>query len=110
MPTPIGHSLVGIAIGLVAGRSLTRKTWSSCLITVALANLPDVDFIPGYLAGNPREYHWTATHSLAAALTMGALVGAVVRRRGGRFGPAFAAAGAAYLSHILLDLLLGPGG
>ena len=108
MPTPIGHSLAGTAIRLAAGKSVAARWWTWPLIVV-LANLPDIDFLPGYLVGDPRKYHWAATHSIAAALIVGLLVGAVVRWRGGRFALPFTIATAAYLSHILLDTLIGPG-
>ncbi len=109
MPTPIGHSLAGVAIRLVAPKPLVRANWPLALLVVGLANLPDIDFLPGYLrGGDPRAYHWGPTHSITAALLVGAVVGTIARWRTGRFVPAFTLATAAYGSHVLLDLLLGP--
>ena len=74
---------------------------------VALANLPDIDFLPGYLGGDPRAYHWGPTHSLTATVLVSLLVMAVAWKAGGRPGHAFLIAMLAYGSHILLDMLIG---
>lgn len=79
------------------------------LVLVALANLPDIDFLPGYLAGEPRAYHWGPTHSLAAAVVAGLVTGLVARRLTGKFLPMALLGGAAYASHVIMDMLLGPG-
>jgi inner membrane protein len=73
---------------------------------VLLANGPDLDFLPGMLLGHPMAYHRGVTHTLGAAVVVGALValGVRVSRRG---LPARAGlwAGAVYASHLLLDYL-----
>ncbi|HEX6135382.1 MAG TPA: metal-dependent hydrolase [Longimicrobiales bacterium] len=109
MPTPVGHSLAALAIHLTTPNRPLRQQWVPALILVVLANLPDIDFLPGYLAGEPRLYHWGPTHSFAAALIAGLLAGLVARRLTGRFLPMALLGGAAYASHVCLDLLLGPG-
>ncbi|MGH7449516.1 MAG: metal-dependent hydrolase [Longimicrobiales bacterium] len=108
MPTPAGHSLAGLAVHLVAGtRPVSRPALvAACL--VVLANLPDIDFVPGYLIGQPREFHWGPTHSLFAAILAGLGFGLLAGRWLGGFRTAFLLATAAYGSHIILDLLLGP--
>jgi len=84
-----------------------RRRWLSVLVLVAAANLPDMDFIPGYLAGDPRAYHWGPTHSLAAAVLIGGAVGVLGGALCGAYGNAVVLAMAAYGSHIVLDMLLG---
>lgn len=109
MPTPIGHSLAGLTVRLAARRRpLPSRGWSALLILI-LANLPDIDFLPGYLVGDPRAYHWGPAHSFAAALLVGLVIAAVGRARGWNFLPLFLIATAVYSSHLLLDLMLGPG-
>src|SRR5690606_9948713 len=108
MPTPVGHSLAGLAVHLT-GRPLDRRNTHALLGLVALANAPDLDLVPGYLIGNPGAYHWGPTHSFAAAILAGTLVGFLARRYGFRFAPAFTLATAAWASHVVLDMLLGPG-
>ncbi len=67
MPSPVGHSLLGLA--LAAGFVLPRATFvrrhlpELSLLLVA-ANLPDVDYVPGLLAGELNKYHHLHTHTL----------------------------------------------
>ena len=109
LPTPVGHSLAGFAIHLAAGVQPGRRSWLAAAGLVALANLPDIDFLPGYLIGQPRSYHWGPTHSLAAAFLVGTCAGFMARAFARRFLPFFLLGGAAYASHLMLDMLLGPG-
>lgn len=74
MPSPIAHSLIGIALGLarflpryrrwdeLAGQF--RVLWRPLLFCVLLANAPDLDYFFGILRGNANYYHQTATHTL----------------------------------------------
>lgn len=109
MPTPVGHSLAGLAVQLAAGERDRRRMLLAAACLVAIANLPDIDFLPGYLAGEPRAFHWGPTHSFAAALLVGTASGFLARRLFGGFLPAFTLTATAYASHVILDLLLGPG-
>ena len=107
MPTPLGHSLAGIAVFLANRGRPGQRTALYALGLVALANLPDIDFLPGYLFGAPRAYHWGPTHSITAAVTVGCAVGAGARLAGTTFAPVFVLATLTYGSHILMDMLLG---
>ena len=106
MPSPVGHALAGLAVGvLVAGpRALVRSldppaakrpvdtAMLAMLPFAALGALPDVDLLFGV--------HSMYTHSLGAALIV--LLVARVVTGGWRWA---IAAGLAYGSHILLDWL-----
>ncbi|MGB7947384.1 MAG: metal-dependent hydrolase, partial [Candidatus Binatia bacterium] len=73
---------------------------------VVIANLPDFDILPGLLRGNPSAFHHQETHSLAAAVLFGLLIGGLARQWQGN-GIGWAVwAGGLYLSHIILDLSL----
>jgi membrane-bound metal-dependent hydrolase YbcI (DUF457 family) len=109
MPSPVAHSLTALALRLLVPATAQQRVWMPALFLVVLANLPDVDFIPGYLTSDPRAYHWGPTHSVTAALAVALLVGWVAQRSGHRFKLWFLLAGTAYGSHLMLDLLLGPG-
>jgi membrane-bound metal-dependent hydrolase YbcI (DUF457 family) len=109
LPTPVGHSLAGLAIQLAAGERPLRRHWLAAAALLALANLPDADFLPGYLIGEPRAFHWGPAHSFAAAALVGLCAGLAARARGRRFAPLFALASCAYASHLVMDVLLGPG-
>ncbi len=77
MPLPIAHSAAGLA-GYLAFRERTPDSppkqeiflLGSCLF---LANLPDLDFIPGFLCGDPGRFHHGPSHSLVFGL-IGALI------------------------------------
>ena len=109
MPTPVGHSLAGLAVHLTSPRERGRERLVLAAFLIGLANLPDIDLVPGYFIGEPRAFHWGATHSLFAALCAGLVSGSLARWLDRPFAPFFALATAAYGSHIVLDLLLGPG-
>jgi len=77
MPLPIAHSAAGLA-GYFAFKKANSDSPSkqeifllgSCLF---LANLPDLDFIPGFLCCEPGRFHHGFSHSLAVGL-IGALI------------------------------------
>jgi len=115
MPLPIAHSMMGYAIAEVAEAAnvrLTNKKWFNVSIFVTLANLPDIDFLPGFLLGEPNRYHQWFTHSLGFAFLAG-LFGALfywqrqnqTDRQADGFGRCGVFIGLAVLSHIMLDLL-----
>src|SRR5215467_14148307 len=102
MPTPVGHSLAGTAIELLGRGPNIRRQWPWLLLLIALANLPDIDFAFGYLAGDPTAYHWGPTHSLMATFLVGGAVGIVAGALSGEYASAIGLSFAAYGSHILL--------
>lgn len=73
---------------------------------VALANAPDLDFLPGLLVGQPALYHRGVTHTLGAVVVIGIVVGLAFRIFGRRHGTATRAAlwvAAVYASHLVID-------
>ena len=106
MPSPLGHALAGVAVGVLAAgpRALVRsldppaakRPIDTALLAMlpfaALGMLPDVDLLFGV--------HSMYTHSIGAV----ALVLLVTRMLTGRWRWAVAA-GLAYGSHLLLDWL-----
>jgi membrane-bound metal-dependent hydrolase YbcI (DUF457 family) len=71
---------------------------------VLLANAPDLDFLPGLAVGDPDAFHRGVTHTLGAAVVVGAAVWLIARWRRverPRWWAAFASA--AYGSHLLVD-------
>lgn len=75
------------------------------LLAIALANLPDLDFLPGLLLGAPSAFHRGPSHSLATALACGTVVGLLAWRCGCRPVRTVLTATAAYGSHLVLDCL-----
>ena len=74
MSSPIAHSLIGLAIGLIRFltryrqwgelRGQLRALWRPLLFCVLLANAPDLDYFFGIFQGNVNYYHQTTTHTL----------------------------------------------
>jgi len=84
---------------------LHRRGW---LLTgsVFIANLPDLDFLPGLLLGDLRTFHHQASHSLTAVVIVSLLITGLARSwklNGVAWG---IWGGGLYLSHIVLDLLV----
>ena len=112
MPSPIGHALAGIAVGCLVGSRVSgepprRPLWQggvlqrrerltprSVMLFGILGILPDIDFLFGQ--------HSRYTHSIGAAVLIGAVVLACVGWS--HLKTAFVAS-AAYSSHVLLDWL-----
>ena len=102
MCTPIGHSLAGLAVCFYQKRVTVNMRL--VLITLLLANLADLDFIFGWVSGNPNQYHHRWTHSLFFILSIAIIVCAGLRlmRRPHYFKRGIYV-GAVLGSHIVLD-------
>jgi len=114
MASPVGHSLCGVLLGELLERApAPADAWRARVAWIVLANLPDVDFLIGWIAF--RDFgalHSGFTHSLLFCLAAAATVAAARRRFA--FLPPFWPALAIVGSHLVLDsasghLLMGPG-
>jgi hypothetical protein len=71
---------------------------------MAIGNLPDVDFIVGFVLGRPGIFHRGVSHTAVAAVLFGVVAGTFAWwRRWDRWWPAVLLCAAAYGSHLLLD-------
>lgn len=119
MPLPIGHALAGIAFQRARPGTFFKKGWQDAIFLMFLANLPDLDFLPGFILGRPNLYHHGVFHSLGAALGAAAFgagicflkkrpvvagrYGPVVAGRYGRFWAPATMIFMVFYSHLLLD-------
>jgi len=71
--TSVGHALAGASILLTSSKRRKKLGILQWVVVFLLANLPDVDFLFGYVAGNPSRYHHLWTHSLTFAIGIGVL-------------------------------------
>ena len=106
MPSPIGHLLAGAGVFL-ASTSTTRESRVVLAVTMAGSILPDFDFVPGILIGEPAAFHHGISHSLAAAVLFGALVFVIANVWWQKSTASHAAllGSLAYGLHILLDFI-----
>jgi len=72
VPSPVGHTLAGLCGFMVAKNRVAprRREWV-LFVSVVIALMPDLDFLPGYLLGDLGSFHHQATHSITAAVVVG---------------------------------------
>lgn len=108
MPSPLGHVLAGLTVGLMGDPAPASRTpwWTDATTTVVLAAalaaaLPDADLLVPV-----RHFHRTATHSLAATalilIITAAVTGKVTGRANWRLALLLATA---HLTHLVMDWL-----
>jgi membrane-bound metal-dependent hydrolase YbcI (DUF457 family) len=103
LATPVGHALAGVALGWgLTWRRPLLGPGRDVLLFALVAQLPDLDFIPGLLMGVPAAFHHEQSHSLGAACLAAGLAALWGRRQGqaGRWG---LAVGLSYFLHVLID-------
>lgn len=106
MPSPLGHVLGGTAVYLAATNTQNRSRLTLA-VTLLCSVLPDTDFVPGIIIGEPAVFHHGVSHSLLFAMFVGGLVFLILRR----FNNTKIAvlngilASLAYAFHLLLDLV-----
>jgi membrane-bound metal-dependent hydrolase YbcI (DUF457 family) len=110
VPLPLAHAVVGYAFAAASGVRFRKQMVTAVLFSVVVANLPDLDFIPGALANEPVLYHRTIGHTLPAAVLCGLIIAAVVTRFGRRFWEIAFLGFMVYSSHLLTDMLHFGGG
>lgn len=106
MPTSVAHMIGGYAALETGARRSPRVGIFFLFLVVIGANLPDLDFLPGVLAGDPGLYHRGPSHSLLAAVVAALLCGAVLGRWVGGFRRAAGWTFLAYASHLVLDMVV----
>jgi membrane-bound metal-dependent hydrolase YbcI (DUF457 family) len=106
MALPIAHATAGYLLHRLDRRRTGFRGWPRALAFMAIANLPDADFLVGFVTGRPGAFHRGVSHTLLAAAVVGVVLGAFSRWRwGDRWLPASLAFGGVYASHLLLDAL-----
>src|ERR1044071_694587 len=102
MPSPVGHSLMGYILYRATARAHEPSRWTILALCLFAANAPDLDFLPGLVAGEISRYHHGPSHSFVFAVLFGILAATLFRKRLN----AFLLGSALYLSHVLLDYLI----
>jgi hypothetical protein len=78
MPSPVAHFLGGGVVYLTGG-SATQHSRLVFGATMLGSIVPDFDFLPGFLIGNPGAFHHGISHSLGYAVLFGTVVFLVLR-------------------------------
>jgi inner membrane protein len=105
VPSPIGHSLVGYTVGRFIGEEDGRELLYQVAGTIIMANLPDMDFLPGLLLNRPALFHEGIFHSLGFALLFSLVGAAIAWKLEKPVRQTFILGLVAYSSHLLLDML-----
>ena len=73
MPSPIGHSLSGLFVYFLFNRK-RFSNWMVLALLLFMANLPDLDFLLGFIKGNPNAYHHQFMHSLIFVVAVALII------------------------------------
>lgn len=106
MPSPFIHTAVAFTCHQISHKPLMNKVTRASVKDylhslwpfLVVANIPDLDFIPGILVGDPTRFHHFESHSLFFGLVVSFLLSKISRAP-------FWALLLVGLSHPLLDLL-----
>jgi membrane-bound metal-dependent hydrolase YbcI (DUF457 family) len=116
MALPIAHATAGYLVHRAGRGALPEdRGWRRAVVFMVVGILPDLDFLVGFVIGQPALLHRGVSHTVLAAAVVAVAGGAFARWRWRqRFAPAALLFGAAYLSHFVLDFFTmdtrGPGG
>lgn len=110
MPLPLAHTVVGYSVTSASGIRFRKQARIAVLFSLVVANLPDIDFLPGALANEPTLYHRGIAHTFPAAIFVALIVAGVLTRFGPRFREIFLLGFLVYASHLLADTVNFGGG
>ena len=107
MPSPLGHSLMGYALYETLPQENKSLPWRMLLLYAIVANLPDIDFLPGFLLGNPNKYHHSYfSHSLGFSIFIGGLLALYFSlKKSKNFFVYFLIFTSVCFSHVVLDFI-----
>lgn len=103
MPSPIGHALAGLSVHVLSARDgAERRSLRRAVLLAGAATAPDLDLLFRLVDG--RNHHQAETHSIGASVLAALAVwAAALVLRWARPAALAAAAGVAWLTHVLLD-------
>ncbi len=107
MALPIAHAAAGYLVHR-AGRRFSGEAggWRRAVLCMFIGNLPDMDFLVGFVIGFPGLLHRGISHTIVGAVAFGVVAGAIARWWWREpFVAAACVFGAAYFSHLALDFV-----
>jgi membrane-bound metal-dependent hydrolase YbcI (DUF457 family) len=116
MPSPVAHTLIGLAVGMgclvprrraVAVFRVLREKLRYLLVFLVIANFPDLDYVPGLFAGYINAFHFQYTHTLGWIAGVALAVWLLWRRQEKGIGWGMLAVLFGLLaSHLAADMLM----
>ncbi|MCH7872409.1 MAG: metal-dependent hydrolase [Planctomycetes bacterium] len=107
MPSPVLHCAVGAAIYSLRRGSLGRKRGRLAGLIIIAALLPDIDFLPGLIVGDPNRFHNGPTHSILFAILAAGMLTWLAGRQAGSAARQAGPAGRQRISVFILTLFAG---
>lgn len=108
MPSPILHAYAGYSIYKYSLKEGDPKSWKAAGLFAVIANLPDLDMLPGSFFGNAEMFHRGFTHSIAGSVICSFAIAAIAKYwKKIPFTRMFWLSMAAYFSHVFLDAFTG---
>lgn len=107
MSSPFGHSIAGYLIYSCKSKNLRPQNYRELLLFIFVANVPDLDFLPGIIIGTPNLYHHGISHSLGFAFIVSLLLTQIVQfsSKHTKFKTNFLYFFGTYSSHLFLDYI-----
>ena len=105
MPSPIGHSLIGLAVANLVPAARKKPYIYWLLFILFAANAPDLDFLPGWIMGDFNRFHHGISHSIGAGVIFALACALVSRLFTDQAKWVFIIALAVFTSHLVADYL-----
>ncbi len=107
MPSPVAHSLMGYLIYRVTTKPFKGRKRYIILLYMFVANIPDLDFLPGCFVGSVSRYHHGISHSIGFSFlfAFGCYIILCILRQGYVKRSVVIVVFCLYVSHIVLDYL-----
>jgi inner membrane protein len=105
MSSPFGHSIAGYIVASYESKTLKVRNVRELILYMFIANVPDLDFIPGALIGKPNLFHHGISHSLGAAVLFSMVASFLIGRKESHYLRTFLIGISLYGSHLFLDYI-----
>jgi len=106
MPLPVGHSLMGYVLRETTPVGRDGARWKMLALFVIVSNLPDLDFLFGFVLDDPNRFHrHVASHSIGLSVLVGVACGLYFKFAQGKHFTAYCLTFTVVcFSHVVLDL------
>ena len=103
MPSPIGHSLLGLTFAHIPLKQKLYHSFFWFVFVIFVANIADADFLVGWVLGDINRFHHGISHSIGMAVIFSLLCAIVARHYSDQAKQVFFVSLVVYISHLLAD-------